>query len=178
MMNSNINNIEYTSEYLCVRVVSRDASCTVLLIYRPGSMAVSDALFTDLSLLLDDLATLVEPVYITGDLNIRLDRPDDVNTRKLSDLFETYNLTCRVNDPTHDRNGMLDVVATRTDLAAPEVSVIDVGFSDHRLVRWTSDLAKPAPVYTTFTYRPWRRIDVTAFQEALRSSALCITTHQ
>jgi hypothetical protein len=28
-------------------------------------------------------------------------------------------------------------------------------------------------VYTTSTYRPWRRIDVSAFQEAVRSSALC-----
>ena len=29
-------------------------------------------------------------------------------------------------------------------------------------------------MYTTPTYRPWRRIDVAAFQEALRSSALCL----
>jgi hypothetical protein len=28
-------------------------------------------------------------------------------------------------------------------------------------------------VYTTSTHRPWRRVDVSAFQEALQSSALC-----
>ena len=28
-------------------------------------------------------------------------------------------------------------------------------------------------MYTTSTYRSWRRIDVTSFQEALRSSTLC-----
>jgi hypothetical protein len=39
--------------------------------------------------------------------------------------------------------------------------------------RWTSDLAEPAPVYTSSTYRPWRRVDVSAFQDALRLSALC-----
>jgi hypothetical protein len=144
-----------------------------LLIYRPGSIAVSDEFFIELSSLLDDLATLAEPVFITGDLNIRLDRPDDVNARKLSALFESYDFTCRVNAPTHNGGRLLDVVATRNDLAIPEVDVIDVGFSDHRLVRWTSELMKPAPVYTTSTYRPWRRIDVAAFQAALRSSALC-----
>jgi exonuclease III len=112
-----------TFEYLCVRVVSRDASCTVLLIYRPGSNAVSDAFFIELSSLLDDLATLAEPVFITGDFNIRLDRPDDVSARKLFDIFEMYDLTCRVNKPSHDRNGLLDVVATRNDTAVPEVDV-------------------------------------------------------
>ena len=92
------------------------------------------------------------------------------------DIFEAYGLKCRVNKPTHDRNGLLDVVATRNDIAVLEVDVIDVGFSDHRLVRWIrwmSNLAKPPPVYTTSTYRSWRRIDVTSFQEALWSSALC-----
>ena len=28
-------------------------------------------------------------------------------------------------------------------------------------------------MYTTFTYRPWRRVDVTVFQEAIRSTVLC-----
>jgi hypothetical protein len=65
-------------------------------------------------------------------------------------MFEAYGLTCRVSGPTHDRDGTFNLVATRTDLAAPVVDpVIDVGYYDHRLARWTSDLAKPAPVYTT-----------------------------
>jgi hypothetical protein len=113
-------------------------------------------------------------VFVAGNFNIRLDRPDDTNTRRLTEMFEVYGLTCRASDPTHDREGTLDVVATRSDLAAPVVDpVLDVGYSDHRLVGWTSDLAKPAPVYTTSTYRSWRRVDVSAFQEALRSSAIC-----
>jgi len=56
-------------------------------------------------------------------------------------------------------NGILDIVATCNDSAALEVDVIEVVFSDHRLVRWTSNLAKPPPAYTTSTYRrdiiPW-----------------------
>jgi hypothetical protein len=130
--------------------------------------------YVELSSLLDDLATLAEPVSFSGELNIRLHRPDDTNTRRLSEMFEAYGLTCRVSGPTHDRDGTLDAVATRSDLAAPVFDpVIDVGCSDHRLVRWTSDLTKPASVYNTSTYLPWRRVDVSAFQEALRPSAIC-----
>jgi hypothetical protein len=115
----------------------------------------------ELSSLLDDLATLAEPVFVVGDFNMRLDRPDDTNTRRLSEMFEAYGLSCRISGPTHDRDGTLDVVATCGDLAAPVVDpVIDVGFSDLRLVRWTSNLAKRVPVYTTSTNRPWRRVDV------------------
>jgi len=75
------------------------------------------------------------------------------------------------------RNGLLDTVATCNDIAVLEVDVTDAGFSDHWLVRWTSNLAKPSPAYTTSTYRLRRRIDVTSFQEALWSSALCIVNN-
>jgi len=59
-----------------------------------------------------------------------------------------------VTSPTHDRGGILDIVATRDDLVAPDVSVLEVGISDHRLLRWTSQLERLPPVYHTSTYRP------------------------
>jgi len=71
-------------------------------------------------------------VYVVGDLNVRLDRPGDSSAVKLIDLFANYDLTCRVDTPTHDHGGLLDIVASRDDL--PSVDVIDVGLSDHRLL--------------------------------------------
>ena len=53
------------------------------------------------------------------------------------------------------------------------VDVIDPGFSDHRLLRWSFGLHKPAPAYETITYRLWRRLDVDKFRDELRRSALC-----
>jgi hypothetical protein len=64
------------------------------------------------------------PVFITGDWNIRLDRSDDVNARKLTDLFQAHDFTCHINTPTHNGGGLLDVVATRNDLAVPDVDII------------------------------------------------------
>ena len=114
-------------EHLCARLVVQGSTCTV-------------TFFAELSSLLDELVTRSEPVIMAGDFNIRLDRPDDHHSRHLLDVFSDHGLQCRVSSPTHDRGGILDVVATRADLTVPEVSVLDVGISDHRLLRWTSQL--------------------------------------
>jgi hypothetical protein len=66
-----------TFEFLCVRIVSGAAACVVGLVYRPGSAAVSSAFFVELTNALNRLATFVDPVFVVGDFNVRLDRPDD-----------------------------------------------------------------------------------------------------
>ena len=42
--------------------------------------------------LLHRLATFAEPVYVVGDLNVRLDRPDDPATVQLIDVFADHGL--------------------------------------------------------------------------------------
>ena len=50
---------------------------------------------------------------IVGDINIRLDRPDDDgDTVTLLDLLSSYDLTQFVTHPTHNLSGLLDVVIT------------------------------------------------------------------
>ena len=44
--------------------------------------------------------------------------------------------------------------------------------NNHRLLRWSVSLARPCPVYTTTTSRPWRRLDATTFRDAVSSSSL------
>ena len=50
-----------------------------VVIYRPGSQAVTPAFFDDLSETLDRVASYCDPVYIVGHLNVRLDRSDDAS---------------------------------------------------------------------------------------------------
>ena len=53
-----------------------------------GSAAVSATFFDELSDLLDRLlATVVEPVYVVGDCNIRSDRPDDSAAMQFNDIL-------------------------------------------------------------------------------------------
>jgi len=158
-------------ELLCVRVAAGASSCVAVVVYRTGP--VTSAFFNDLSDVLDRIVTYADPIYVVGDVNIRLDRPDDPVSRQFTDTLATHGLTCRVTTPTHDRGGLLDIVATRDDLPAPSVEVVDIGLSDHRLLQWTVSLVRPCPEYTTRKCRPWRLLDTDVFSAALQSSLLC-----
>ena len=85
----------------------------------------------------------------------------------------TDGLVCRDTGATPDLGGTLDVVAMRGDLPQSIVDILDVGLCNHRLLRWSTSLARPCPVYTTATSRPWRRLDTATFREAVSSSLLC-----
>ena len=62
---------------------------------------------------------------------------------------------------------MLDVVCVRGDLPLPAVDVADVGLSDHRLLRWTSQLQRPPLLYTTAVRRRWTLFGVDVFRADL-----------
>jgi len=77
---------------------------------------VSTVFYTELADVLDRLMTFIDLVYVVGDLNVRL-------AAKLIDLLADYDLSCRVDTPTHDHGGLLDIVASRNDLPPPSVDV-------------------------------------------------------
>ena len=160
-------------EFLCVRVVSGSSSCVVAIIYRPGSEDVTPEFFSNLSDVLDRVATFVDPVFVVGDVNVRLDRPTDHDAIRFVDVLDSHGLVSCMSTTTHNRGGTLDVVAVRGDLPQPHVDVLDIGLSDHRLLQWPASLARPCPVYTTVTSRPWRKLDAASFRDAVSSSSLC-----
>ena len=103
-------------ELMCVRVVSGSLSCVVAVIYRPGSAAVSTTFFAEFTNVLDRLSAFIDPVFVVGDVNVHLERPDDPAARELIDDFTDHGLLNCVLSPTHDHGGMLDIVACRSDL--------------------------------------------------------------
>jgi len=113
-------------EHICVRVSSRGSSAVVLLVYRPGSVAADTSFFEDLADLLDRLVTFSDPLMIVGDLNVRLDRPDDPAYRRLQELFATYGVVCRVSTPTQwsRQNTLLNAEHLLQTLNAPKIGLI------------------------------------------------------
>ena len=89
--------IPSTIELLCVRIVSGSSSFIAATIYRPGSAATSALFFTELSDVLDRLATFVEPILLTGDINIRIERLTDSDTEKFIDNLAVRGLEHRVS---------------------------------------------------------------------------------
>src|SRR5664279_1445573 len=119
------------------------------------------------------MSTLVDPLLLAGDINFHMERSEDPDTIEFNEMIESYGLVQRVHGVTHDQGGLLDVVCTRGDLHAPIVDVLNVGFSDHRLLRWTSDLQRPVPVFSATTRRVWRSFSAEQFKADLLASALC-----
>ena len=76
------------------------------------TQTVTSSFFDELSELLDWVATVNDALFVVGDFNIRLDRPDDVHTQCLRNLLECYDLTVRNTGPTHEHGCQLDVVVT------------------------------------------------------------------
>jgi len=56
--------------------------------------------FTDV---LDRVVTFIDPVYIVGDINVRLDPSDEATAMHLVEVLSDHGLACRVSSPTHDR---------------------------------------------------------------------------
>ena len=159
-------------ELLCVRVVSGASSFVAAAIYRPGSAAISAEFFAEMSDVLDRLATFAEPVLLTGDLNIRLERSTNPETSQFVHMLAAHGLAHSTTPATHVLGGALDVVVLRADMLPSRVDVIDAGLSDHWLLRWTMPLARSSPVYSSTTGRSWSRLDTDAFRTAIRSSQL------
>jgi hypothetical protein len=139
-------------EMLYVRIASGASSCVAVLVYRPPAAAVA-SFFVELSDVLDRVITFADPLFVVGDVNIRLDRHGDPATRQFADLLDVRGVSCHVMSSTHDRGGIIDVVITRDDLPAPSVGVVDVGLSDHRMLLWRMAFGRSHPVYSPLTRR-------------------------
>ena len=81
-------------------------------VYRPGSVTVTAAFFSELSDVLDCISTFAEPVLFVGDVNIRLDRPTDADAVQFTHLLAAHGLANHVTSPTHELGCMLDVVVS------------------------------------------------------------------
>jgi len=165
-----------TFEHLIARVTVAGSSFIFVVIYRPGSAAVTAAFFDEFRLLLEFLSSFAMPYVITGDVNIRFDRPEDPTTLRATELMDMFGAVQSVRSTTQDRGGILDVVITRVDDKPSVVDVIRIpgNASDHRLVTWPF-VATPAetPVYKTQHRRSWRQFDLERFRSDLAASCLC-----
>ena len=60
---------------------------------------------------------------------------------------------------THECGGLLDVVVTGVGQMPTNMSVEDVGLSEHSLISWSTDMSSPAPKYITTLKRSWKNFN-------------------
>ena len=81
-----------TCECVAARITAGTSSYIVLLVYRPGSAAITASFFAELPDVLDRLSTYVDPLVLAGDLNIWLERTADPHTVEFCELLDSYGL--------------------------------------------------------------------------------------
>jgi len=141
--------------------------CTAL-----DQLPCSRRFFDELAVIFDQVATYQEPIYVVGDFNIWLDRPDNPHADQLRLLAECYGLVLHDTGPTHQLGGTLDAVITHELTGCPScVTAEDVGLSDHFLLRWeVSTTSREASPTVSVCARPWRRLDIDQFRSELLMS--------
>ena len=104
-------------------------------VYRPGSQALSELFFNELSAVFERLSAYNCPVVACGDFIVHVDRADDVNAVRLEQLLQSFGCTKHVTEPTHNAGHTLDLVITRNDT---EISGLRVGamVSDQALIQF------------------------------------------
>ena len=138
-------NIDFKStifEYLATQVYLRSKCINLLTIYRTGP--VRKQFFSELSELLSRFVINSSVLFITGDLNIHLERHDDPNNVTLRGILSSLGLGLRVDGPTHDLGETLDVVLQNENCHQCVVERVDTGLSDHRLL-WNTTFPRTCP---------------------------------
>jgi len=159
-------------------VMSSGTSLRIAIIYRlhptkKNGIKTGD-FFREFSEFVDTLATNNGHLLILGDFNIHWDSHSNADTKNLSDILQSANLTQHVTERTHKHGHILDLVISRDDdNLINEVSVSSM-LSDHFLVNIDVSLQKPSVPTKTMSYRKYRSIDKDAFANDLRASHLII----
>ena len=96
-----------TFEHLIAKATVAGSSFIFVVIYRPGSAAVTAAFFDEFRLLLEFLSSFAMSYVITGDVNIRFDHPEDPMTLRATELMDMSDAVQSVRSTTQDRGASL-----------------------------------------------------------------------
>ena len=134
---------------------------------------MTDELYSDFTTLLESLATYRCPVIILGDLNIHLERSNDVRVVELNDLLESFELCQCVNQSTHSKGGTLDVIIVRQCDVMNDVIITETGVSDHSLVIARLPVQRISSEFIPSEGRKWNEFSIESFRADLMQSILC-----
>ena len=161
-------------ESLYVHVAVGRFTAIVVVLYRPGSAAVQQKFFDELSNILDRVVTYQEPIYMVGDFSIRLDHLDNQYADQLHLLADCYGLVLHITGPTHKLGGTFDAVISHSVTGCPScLAVEDVGLSDHFLLHWEASTTRAAVPTTSICCRPSHRLEIEQLRSELLASRLC-----
>ena len=103
----------------------------ILVIYRPPKP--NTAFIQEFAELLSHFMTRYDKILILGDFNIHVCCPPQSFTTDFMDILESFNLTQAVQEPTHSKGHILDLVLS-SGLSPDNLTVKDICVSDRKAV--------------------------------------------
>jgi len=85
---------EYTAfEYICGLVQVHGSDITILLVYRPGGKPPTSNFVDQFDIIISKAVMLADVLLVTGDVNVRLDRPMDLHTNSFMQIFGNHGMS-------------------------------------------------------------------------------------
>lgn len=112
-----------------------------------------------------------EKNLIVGDFNFHLDNETDSTVTKFNDILESHNLKQHVDEPTHEKGHILDLVITSTsDHFVSSVDIEHDSYSDHSIILLSLCHKKPQRLTKTITTRKLRHVNTETLCTAIEDS--------
>ena len=164
-----------TFEYVCCRLTASGSGSDVVIVslYRPGSKPLTAEFFSDFTSLLEALATFRCKLVLMGDVNIHLERTDDVRVCAFTDLLSSFDLYQYVGQSTHSAGGLLDVVIARRSDSIRDIKVTEIGVSDHTLITGRLIMMVSSSESIPIVGRKWGAFSLDEFRSDLINSVIC-----
>ena len=166
--------VDYTTfEFVSAYITGSAMTILVIVVYLPGSAAISDLFFDEFSDLLERTSTYASLLLIIGDSNIHLNVTSDSATVKFHDILVQHSLVQHVTGSTHRSGHCLDVLITRRELCVRSLDVSPPMLSDHSCIVGRLDLLVPQDHSSVRREcRCWRKFDYDSFYADLCQSEM------
>ena len=155
-------------EYSTWRISSSTSVISVFGVYRPPystNHRVTQAQFIkEITTILDKMVAMDEPTLLLGDLNLHFDKDDDIYTKQINDILQSYDMSQHVKGSTHVSGHTLDVIVSRnSDNINMTEPTAECFVSDHCFITCKISKNKPPLSTKTIEFRNWKSLNKNSF---------------
>ena len=163
-----VNRIFGSFECLQINIAQENNKICFYLIYRPPSSSVA-SFFDEFENFITEAEMAHDRVFYLGDFNIWMNKTDDANTVKMSDILSMHDLKNFVDNSTHKSGNTLDLIITKYDsLMISDIYLEPTNtISDLKYILFNLNIKGYSKRYKKITFRNTSNLNEKDFTEHL-----------
>ena len=171
-----------TFEVLRARITAGVQLINLVCLYRPPPSPTS-AFYNELNNLFYEIESLPGHIIVCGDFNCPSGGSSGPSVpsldERLTEVIDSFNYFQHIRKPTRrtsttSTGNILDLLITRnnSNIISNNITLSEVGFSDHHIINFTIKAAIRQASVTCFTFRNLKNFDTDKFNEILQNSTI------